>query len=98
MLTRPEKRRYTKNAAFGGLAAPHGDFYLVLEQNTKVAQTFHVEKGAFYVLSFYLASRPLKGMDTLEIYLDAVLTCVAFVIAFVVVVAIRRALLMCGVL
>jgi hypothetical protein len=67
---------YTKNAAFGGLAAPQGDFYLALEQDTKIAQTFHVVKGAFYVLSFYLASRPLKGMDTLEIYLDDELTCV----------------------
>ena len=64
----------SKNGAWGGLAAPIGDYYLVLQRNTDITQTFRTEKGAFYVLSFYVASRPNYGMDTLNIAIDGVST------------------------
>ena len=65
---------YSKNAAWGGLAAPVGDYYLSMQGNTKISQTFHTTKGSFYVLSFYVASRPNTGMDTLDVYVDGTKT------------------------
>merc|ERR1711907_658836 len=57
-----------ENSIWGGLAAPSGDYYIALQQDTIIAQTFHTTKGDFYVLSFAVASRPSVGMDTLLLY------------------------------
>lgn len=64
----------SENSIWGGLAAPSGDYYIALQQDTIIAQTFHTTKGDFYVLSFAVASRPSVGMDTLLLYVDGELS------------------------
>mmetsp|Transcript_25684 Transcript_25684/g.37840 ORF Transcript_25684/g.37840 Transcript_25684/m.37840 type:complete len:2829 (+) Transcript_25684:179-8665(+) len=61
---------FSKNGAWGGLAAPVGDYYVSLQRSTDISQYFHTEKGSFYVLSFYVASRPNYGMGTLTVSID----------------------------
>jgi hypothetical protein len=49
---------YTGNADWGGLSAPEGSYYAVLQMNSAIEQTLATRVGQHYAVSFQAAPRP----------------------------------------